>query len=257
MKISAIQRRNQIKSLIANNQSFTVAGLAEEFKVSEMTIHRDLNFLEEEGHIQRVHGGVVPTERMEFEFDFAAKRAANKEVKQLIAKEALKKVKSGQRLIIDNGTTTLELAYLIRDYENLTVITPSLAVASVLQFSEGIETILLGGTIRHRSPDLTGAVAEAVLDMFAVDIVFQGADAIDLDGAIYNVDIRMARVDQKMRKRGKYTYVLCDSSKIGKTELASNGFISEVDGLITDSNIKDNDLSVLKKINKNISVVKV
>lgn len=255
MKITAAQRHSQIKELLAKDIAFTVSELAVKFNVSEMTIHRDLNRLEKLGTIQRVHGGVVATEKMEFEFDFANKRAANRKIKEAIAKSALTLIEPGQRLILDTGTTTLELAYLLKNFKNLTVITPSLAVASVLQFADGVETILLGGSIRHGSPDLTGAVAEYVLDMFAVDIAFQGADAIDDDGQIYNVDIRMARVDQKIRERAQATHILCDSSKIGKTSLATNGSLSDVDSLITDENISKKHIEIFTKLETKITIV--
>ena len=159
---------------------------------------------------------------MTFEFDFISCRKANQKAKQAIAQEAMKLISSGQTLILDTGITALELAFLLKDTEDITVLTPSLAVASVLQFSEGVQTIFLGGTIRKGNPDLTGVLTEKILEMFMVDIAFQGADGIGLDGHMYNADMRIASVDQKMRQRAHKVYILCDSSKIDKTELASN-----------------------------------
>ena len=145
----------------------------------------------------------------------------------------------GQRIILDTGTTTLELAILLRDCRDITVITPSLAVASVLQFSTGIETILLGGVLRRGSPDLTGPLTESSLEAFAVDVAFQGADGIGLDGSLYNEDMRITQVDKKMRQRATETYVLADSSKVGKTALATLGRVDEVTALITDAGIEE------------------
>ncbi|HEY1110823.1 MAG TPA: aminotransferase class III-fold pyridoxal phosphate-dependent enzyme, partial [Opitutaceae bacterium] len=135
---------------------------------------------------------------------------------------------------LDTGTTTLELAALLKDGERLPVITPSLAVASELQHAAGVEVILLGGVIRRGSPDLTGPVTEHCLELFAADLAFQGADAIGLDGAIFNSDLRLARVDQLMRKIAKQSCVLCDASKIGHTALARSGTLADVDYFITD-----------------------
>lgn len=251
------KRKSYITELIRQGKEVFVGELARKFDVSEMTIHRDLNKLQEQGHIERIHGGAVPAERMEFEFDFASQRATNQKAKKAIAKEALKLISPGQRLILDTGTTTLELAYLLKEYDNLTVITPSLAVASVLQFTAGIQVVLLGGVIREGSPDLTGVVAEKVLDMFMVDIAFQGADGISLEGEMYNSDMRIAKVDQKMRKRADRTYVLCDSSKIGKIDFASNGSLIDVDALITDSKITDEQLSCLRKVKEEIIISQI
>jgi DeoR/GlpR family transcriptional regulator of sugar metabolism len=115
----------------------------------------------------------------------------------------------------------------------------------------------LGGIIRKGSPDLTGVVAEKVLDMFMVDIAFQGADGIGLNGELFNTDMRIAKVDQKMRKRANQTYVLCDSSKIGKIDFASNGSLAEVNALITDSGITPDQFQSLKKICSEIIVSKM
>jgi DeoR/GlpR family transcriptional regulator of sugar metabolism len=256
-KQTSVRRKKQITELIRAGKSLSVKELAKTFRVSEMTIHRDLNKLQEQGCIERTYGGVAPTERMEFEFDFSNRRSANQKAKKEIAQEALKFIRPGHRVVLDTGTTTLELAYLLKNFENLTVITPSLAVASVLQFSSEVQTVLLGGIIRKGSPDLTGVVTEKVLDMFMVDIAFQGADGIGLNGELFNSDMRIAKVDQKMRRRAQHTYILCDSSKIGKTDLASNGSLNEVDALITDNIIKSEHLEALKKMRTQILIAEI
>jgi DeoR/GlpR family transcriptional regulator of sugar metabolism len=251
------ERQNAIRLMIKADEVFTVGGLAKKFNVSEMTIHRDLNKLQGQGHIIRTHGGVLPAERMEFEFDFTARRCANQKAKKAIAKRAVELIRPGNKIILDTGTTTLELAYLLKDFEDLTVITPSLAVASVLQFSQGIQTVLLGGIIRKGSPDITGVITEKVLDMFMVDMAFQGADGIGLNGELFNADMRIAKVDQKIRCRAKRTYILSDSSKIGQTDLASNRVLSEVEALITDSKITKEQLSELEKTGTKIIVCEI
>ena len=236
-KVSVRQRHSRIRELLKHDRQVSTSQLAQVFDVSEMTVHRDLRKLEAEGQIRRTRGGALPAERMEFEFDFALRRQSHQKEKRAIAKEALKFIEPGQRIILDTGTTTLEFAYLLRDLEELTVITPSLAVASVLQFSSGIQTVLLGGIIIPGSPDLTGVVTETNLDMFAVDIAFQGSDGMGRDGTLYTDDMRIVKVDQKIRKRAARSYILSDSSKIGKSALATNGYVYEVDALIIDDGI--------------------
>jgi DeoR/GlpR family transcriptional regulator of sugar metabolism len=114
------------------------------------------------------------------------------------------------------------------------VITPSLAVASELQHAPGVSVVLLGGMIRRGSPDLTGAVTEHSLELFAADLAFQGADAIGDDGAIYNSELQLAKVDKLMRRVATRCCVLADASKIGHTALARNGSLADVDVFITD-----------------------
>ena len=255
--VPAADRLAKIRELLAQRPSVSISELAKLFKVTEMTIHRDLAKLEQVNQIRKTHGGAVAAERMIFEFDFAARRQANLKAKQGIAREAVKLIQPGSRLILDTGTTTLELAYLLKEFQNITVITPSLAVASVLQFSRGVQTILLGGVICEGRPDLTGAITETILDTLAADMAFQGADGIGEDGMLYNADTRIARVDQKIRQRAKHSFILCDSSKIGKTALAGSGFVNEVDGLITDSKITKAQISAFKKIGTKLIICEI
>ena len=255
--VPAQQRIEKIREMLSRQTSVSIGHLAKLLKVSEMTIHRDLFKLEQTNSVRKTYGGAVAAERMIFEFDFAARRKANQKAKQAIAREAAELVKPRSRIIIDNGTTTLELAYLLKDFSNLTVITPSLAVASVLQFSKGVQTILLGGIIREGSPDLTGSITEATLGMVAADIAFQGADGIGLNGELFNADMRIAKVDQKIRRRAKKTYILSDSSKIGQTGLASNGMLSEAEALITDGKITKEQLSELEKSGTKIIICQI
>ncbi|HAU38971.1 MAG TPA: DeoR/GlpR transcriptional regulator, partial [Phycisphaerales bacterium] len=152
-------RREEIQRILQSRQQVSISQLARRFGVSEMTIRRDLDQLESQGRVRRTHGGALPAERMVFEFDFVARRQANRPAKQAIAAEAVKHVRPGHRLILDTGTTTLELARLLKPIEDLTVITPSLAVASELQYCDNVQTVLLGGVVRRGSPDLTGMVA--------------------------------------------------------------------------------------------------
>jgi len=254
-KINTGLRRDRILQELSQNRQVSITELAALLGVSEMTVRRDLDRLEKLGHVQRTHGGVLPAERMAFEFDFALKRQARQKEKQAIARRAMELVHPGQRLILDTGTTTLELAFLLKDFQDLTVITPSLAVASVLQFSPGIQTVLLGGVIRRGSADLTGSLAENNLMMFAADLAFQGADGIGSDGAMYSDDLRIAKVDQIIRKRADRCFVLADSSKIGKTALTVNGYVHQVDGLITDEGISSEYLENYRSLGAQVIIV--
>lgn len=232
-RVPSALRQAKIRDLLSRQPEVSVAELAREFGASEMTIRRDLNALEAQAQILRTHGGAKLTERMILEFDYRARRETNGAAKRAIAAEARKLVKPGQRLLLDTGTTALELAALLKEGLKLTVITPSLAVASELQHSPAVEVILLGGVIREGNPDLTGPLTEHGLEMFAADLAFQGADGIGVDGSIYNSDLRLARVDQLMRRVSERCCVLADHTKIGCTALARSGSLAEVDVFIT------------------------
>ena len=248
-------RQVKIRDRFAAQPGVSIAKLAREFGVSGMTIRRDLAALEGKSHIQRTHGGAVLTERMMLEFDYRDRRGRNQRIKCAIAAAARQRVRPGQRLILDTGTTTLELAALLKDGENLTVITPSLAVASELQHAAGVEVILLGGIIRRGSPDLTGPVTEHCLELFAADVAFQGADAIGVDGSIYNSDLRLARVDKLMRRVANECCVLADHTKIGRTALGRSGSLADVDTFITDKAVPAEMLKRFAKLGPEIVTV--
>jgi DeoR family transcriptional regulator, fructose operon transcriptional repressor len=249
-------RKLRIKERLAEQPGVSVSELARELGVSEMTIRRDFSTLEEQALVQRTHGGAVLTQKMMLEFDYRERRGKNQAAKRAIAAEARKLVRAGQRLILDTGTTTLELASLLKDGEDLTVITPSLAVASELQHAPGVEVILLGGIIRRGSPDLTGPVTEHCLELFNADIAFQGADGISEDGIIYNSDLRLARVDKLMRKMARQSFLLADHSKIGTTALARCGSLADVDLFITDHRAPAAALRRLARFNSRIITAK-
>ena len=255
-KLPSAARHARIRELLSGQSGVSIAALAREFGVSEMTVRRDLTALEGHAHIERTHGGAVLTQRMILEFDYRDKRARNSAAKLAIAAEARKLVKPGHRIILDTGTTTLELACLLRDASDVTVITASLAVASELQHAAGVEVILLGGVIRRGSPDLTGPATEHCLDLFAADILFQGADGIGTDGRIYNSDLRLARVDKHMRLVAERCCVLTDHTKIGVTALACSGSLADADILITSEGAPLNTLRRFSKLGVKVITVK-
>lgn len=246
-RLPSAVRQQAIRKHLARQPGMPVGLLADELGVSEMTIRRDFAALEAKAQVQRTHGGAVLTERMMLEFDYRERLERNREAKRAIANEARKLINPGQRLILDTGTTALELATLLKDGEDLTVITPSLAAASELQHAPGVEVILLGGIIRRGSPDLTGSVTESCLELFTVDMAFQGAEGIGLDGAIYTSDLRVARVDRIMRRVARKSCVMADHTKIGATAFARNGSLADVDTFITDT---DTPAATLKRFAK-------
>ena len=148
-----VQREARLRDVLKRHGEAGVAELAAELGVSAMTLRRDLDRLERAGLVRRTHGGAVLAERLGFAFDFSARRQVNHKAKQAIAAEAARLVKPGDVVLLDAGTTTLELAVLLRDVADLVVVTPSLAVASELQFSAGVKTILLGGMLRSGLED--------------------------------------------------------------------------------------------------------
>ena len=253
-RLPAAARLRSIREHLTESASLSISEMSAKLGVSEMTIRRDLADLEKSADVRRTHGGAVVAERMAFEFNYLTRQRANLNEKKAIAIEARKLVQPGQRLILDTGTTTLQLAALLKDCPELTVITPSLAVASELQFSENISVVLLGGVLHRGSPDLTGPVTEHCLELFSADWVFQGAEALGDDGSIYNVDLQLAQVDKLMRKKATKSCLLADSSKIGNTALAKTGTLSDFDVFITNQSAHSAYLNQARKMARQVII---
>lgn len=232
-----IPRQSQILRLIRRNGYCSAEQIRQEFGVSDMTVRRDLKALENSGHVLRTHGGAAIAERVAFEFGFMQRTKENHAAKQAIAAEAFAQLGSAKTVLLDSGTTTLALAMHLRVGRGMSVITSSLPIASALQFSEGVELLLLGGLLRRESPDLIGAFTESNLERLHAEVAFIGADAVDLCGTTYNESLSVARMLQKMIVAADRVFILADSSKIGKKALAKFADLRQLTGMITDEGI--------------------
>ncbi len=137
-----------------------------------MTVRRDLQSLAAQGKVIRTHGGAAMADRISFEFDFLNRVRRNQPAKKAIAAAAAAQIRDGESVMLDSGTTTLELARLLRGRPRLTIITSSLPIAAQLQFDPQIEVLLLGGRLRTSSPDLAGAITEHNLETLRADVAF-------------------------------------------------------------------------------------
>jgi DeoR/GlpR family transcriptional regulator of sugar metabolism len=247
-------RRRRIELLLSQQGECSVARFASELGVSEMTIRRDLQALAAAGRIVRSHGGATAMEQVLFQFEFLRRSKLNDRAKLQIARTAAAMVRDGQSVMLDSGTTTLALALELRLRHRLTLITTSLAIASALQQSAGVQVLLLGGFVRRDSPDLVGIITESNLDQLKADWAFVGADGIDLQGNIYNASIEVCRMLPRMVDSAGAAYVVADSSKIGRPALMRFGHIAACQGLITDAGISPKHLQSLQRSKVNVII---
>jgi DeoR family transcriptional regulator, fructose operon transcriptional repressor len=240
-------RQKQIYELIAEQGDCSIEDLMERFDVSGMTVRRDLQSLADQGKVIRTHGGAAMADRVSFEFEFLKRVKENQPAKHAIAETAAAEVKDGETVMLDSGTTTLEVAKLLCAKQRLTVITNSLPIAAQLQYNSQIEVLLLGGRLRASSPDLAGAITEANLDVLRADAAFMGADAVDRQGNAYQDSPEVGRMLAKMAASAGRVYVVADSSKLGKTALWRFGRLQDWAGLITDAAADRAFIASLKK----------
>ncbi|MEX2671643.1 MAG: DeoR/GlpR family DNA-binding transcription regulator [Phycisphaeraceae bacterium] len=230
-------RRSRILELLESSGEQSVEQLADTFSVSGMTIRRDLQDLASAGRVIRTHGGAAPAARISFEFRFLERAQQHAAEKEAIAEVAVSLVQPGQSVILDSGTTTLAIARRLKTLGRLTVITSSLPIASELFQAEGIDTILLGGQLRHDAPDLIGPLALQNLETLRAHVAFIGADAVDMQGRLYNASSELGGMLARMAQASGRAYCVADHTKIGKQELMRFADLRDWAGLITDNGL--------------------
>tara|TARA_R110001592_G_scaffold39449_5_gene129845 strand:- start:527 stop:1213 length:687 start_codon:yes stop_codon:yes gene_type:complete len=201
-----------------------------------MTIRRDLEALESQNALTRTHGGAIFSRQSVAEFAFLERNRTSIEEKRGIARAAAALVEPGMRIVIDTGTTTLEVARALGGIEGLQVLTSSLAVASALHAHPHMEVVLLGGNVRSNSPDLSGSLTEDNLRKFRVNLAILGADALDERG-LYTTDLSIARVSEAMIDVAEDTVLVADSRKFRRTSFVKFADWSQIGHLIVDDSV--------------------
>jgi len=240
------QRREKILELIKEDGHAKVTNLSRIFKVTEVTIRQDLENLEKDGFILREHGGAYLKDIDRNVRNFEVQNRDNLAEKQLIAKKAVEFIQDGDTIILDSGSTTTEIARLISGYRNLTVITNALNIAIILGVQTGINIIVTGGEFKAPTISLTGQKAADFFHNLHVDKLFLATAGIALKSGLTYPGISDICVKRAMIESADITYLVADSTKIGKNSFASLGAVSLIDYLITDSNIKPDDIEWLK-----------
>lgn len=240
------QRREKILELIREDGHAKVLDLSRIFKVTEVTIRQDLEKLEIEGSITREHGGAY-LKNMDLNVrNFSLQNQDNLAEKVMIARKALEFIEDGDTIILDSGSTTTELAKIMTGYRNLTVITNALNIGLILGAEPGINVILTGGEFKAPTLSLTGQKAADFFQNLHVDKLFLATAGVSLKSGLTYPGISDICVKRAMIESANVTYLLADSSKIGKNAFASLGALSLINYLITDSGIRNEDIEWLK-----------
>ena len=231
--VLAPQRRELIRSLVRDEGIVRVEDLRQNLKVSVATIRRDLEVLEEEGKLQRVHGGAVSIEKglEEAVFDDKTNRASKE--KSRIAEEAYKLIGQGESVYLDGGSTTWGLARLLKERADLTLVTNSLRAAAELADS-GPRVLLIGGELRRISQTMVGPLTSAVLAQVHVDKAFMGTMGFCLKKGLTTTDPNEAYVKRLVADQAGKVILLADSGKAEKVSFACVSDWDAVDVLVSD-----------------------
>ena len=249
-------RQTTILDVLASRGEVSVQELAQGLGVSLMTVRRDLTRLERDGQITRTHGGAVLSKAGVIEFAFLEQGKVCAAEKRAIAKAVAAMIEPGMTVTLDTGTTALEVAKAIAGIRPLTVLTSSLAIASALYAHDHIELVLLGGTARKGSPDLTGWLTEENLKRFRVDLAVLGADGADPDGA-YTTGVSVARVSQAMIAGATRTVLGVDHTKLGKAAFVRFAEWGDLSQVVTDAGASGATRKWLRKAVKNVTYARI
>ena len=213
--------------------------LAERFSVSQMTIRRDLKLLQSQGVIVRTHGGGIPTGKLRF-LQRAFPHYVVSPEKAAIGKLAATLVTSGQTVLIESGTTVLEVARNLPRDPSITVATTSLCVLQEL-YGSGMPLLLFGGYTRPDFPSLYGPVTEAMLRSFHVDVLFIGCDGADSRSGFYTSNLLISSLEQGMIKIATRVVIVTESVKFGRKGFVRFAEPEQVHTVVTDARLSPAD----------------
>ena len=223
--------------LYARGQA-SIQELATVAQASLATIRRDLLRLEDKGVIERTHGGARIAAKIGLEVAFEARELQNIDAKKAIARAAFARLEPGTSIMLDAGTTVLQLARLLRMAPiPLSVFTNSLAIVQMLNGTEGLRLTMLGGQVRQENHSVVGPIAEAAIDRLWFDQLFLGASAIHADGTLSTPDPAEASINVRMLQRASRSCVLADATKFGLTATYSVAKLQSPTDLISDASL--------------------
>jgi DeoR/GlpR family transcriptional regulator of sugar metabolism len=242
----ATHRREKILELLREDGSAKVLNLAKIFKVTEVTIRQDLEKLEKDGSITREHGGAYIKNIKDQVQTFSLAHQENLDKKELIAKKCIEFIEPGDTIILDSGSTTTEVAKKLKGMKGLRVITNALNIALMLGAEPGIDVIVTGGEFKPPTLSLTGQKAADFFKGLHVQKLFLATAGISMKAGLTYPSISDIVVKKAMIEAAETTYLLADSTKIGKAAFASLGALSLIDFIITDAGIEEKHKQVFK-----------
>lgn len=220
--------------LLHKHDRLRIPELVEVLGVSGETIRRDLDRMEKENLLKKVHGGAVRDKGNSLELPFERKSMVNAEEKRAICEAAAALVEDGDIIMIGHGTTTLEMVRYLKGKKGITIITPSVPILTLcLEVFDG-RVIFTGGELGREQKLTAGPIAEKVIGELKGDKAFISAGGISAKNGITDYDLYGATLSRKMMERTDEVIVLADNSKFGKTTFAHIAPLTEVSIVVSD-----------------------
>jgi len=225
-------RQQKIIEVLSEKGSITVDELKDLFKVSNMTIRRDLDRLQEMDYITRFHGGAMLTDFMSKEMTYFEKQAEHVEEKRELAKEAVKYIRENSVVYLDAGTTTLEIAKLLSGRQDLNIVTNDLRIAIQLS-SSGNKVFLPGGLVSNDTGSVYSPDAIQYLKKLNIDIAFLAASSIDKDYNVCTPDEEKMHLKKFIITNVPFKVLVADKHKYSRKSLHKIFSVDDVDVVVT------------------------
>lgn len=245
----AIERKNEILSILQKEQSVLVADLSQKYKVTEETIRRDLDKLEKEGFVKKTYGGAVLNETTNMDLPFKIRERTNKSEKMVIGRLVADLIEEGETLIMDSSSTSLMIARNLKAFNNLTVITNSVEILMELSGCKGIKLICTGGNVRDYALSLGGRVAETTLRNFNADKVIMSCKGIHMGKGITDSNEFEADLKIVMADCGEHTIWAVDTSKFDKVSFVKILNLKAGDTVVSEKPVSDEWMAFFEKKN--------
>ncbi len=228
-------RQRTILKLLSEQGHLTVTKLSRELGVSEVTVRADLNELEGQGLLNRSRGGA----ELAVHQSIVERQELRVDEKNRIARKAAELVRDGDRIMIEAGTTTALVVRYLLGKRDVQIVTNSTLVFAYARLNPALQIIMTGGEFRRETESMVGPVALRTIAGLNVRLAFVGTDGFSLERGMTTHLVEGGEIVKAMRERADETWLLADSSKHGKSGFVTVLSLSEIDGIITDSELAD------------------
>lgn len=255
---SAQERRADMLQMLNQKERVMISEFCEKYGLSEVTIRKDLDVLKNRNLLLRIRGGAIRVPAVVDDFNdpkVGHKMLFHYKQKQAIGRFAATLIQENETIILDSGTTTMQIAKNLHEFENLTIVTNSIDIALEVSKYNRFNVILLGGHLRSASLSTVGPLAESVLKICYCDKLFLGVDSFSLEKGISTPNFEEANINQTMISMAKECIAVFDSSKFNKRSFAFIASLKDIDAIVTDSDVPSDELHELKKINIKMYIV--
>jgi DeoR family transcriptional regulator of aga operon len=251
----AEERRTQILQLVRSAGRVKVNDLSRRFNTSAVTIRNDLNELHQCGLVLRSHGGAVLPDTILRESPVQERLKAHSDEKRRIGAMAATLIHDGETIILDSGTTTLEIARQIKKRLGVHIITNGVNIAAELLDARDVQTFIIGGMVRGESASISGRYSEEMLDQFSADKMFLGGSGCDLDFGVSGANLEETVVNRAMMRIAREIILVADASKFSKRSMSRIAPFTEIDTVISDTSLGEDIQVKLRSIGCNLILV--